>query len=257
MTRPPSRLVAIFSTTEVVIATITIVSIGLHLLLRFGVELTGTVLGSPAYNVPLFVALGAGLPLVLGLVKHLVRLEFSADLLAGISIVTSLILGEYLAGALVVLMLSGGQALEAYAVRRASFALEALAKRLPSVAHRKHDATVEDVPLETVAVGDILVVFPHETCPVDGLVLDGRSTMNESYLTGEPFLLPKAMGAAVLSGAINGDGSLTIRAEKTAVDSRFAKIMQVMRDSEQRRPQLRRLGDQLGAVYTPVAIAIA
>jgi len=73
--------------------------------------------------------------------------------------------------------------------------------------------------------------------------------MNESYLTGEPYLLPKATGAAVLSGAINGDGALTIREEKAAVDSRYAKIMQVMRDSEQRRPQFRRLGDQIGAVY--------
>lgn len=242
---------------EVVIATIATAGIGVHLVLRFGVGTDGTFFGSQSYNVPLFVALAAGVPLLLGLVRHLVRLEFSADLLAGISIVTSVILGEYLAGTLVVLMLSGGQALEAYAVRRASFALEALAKRLPSLAHRKKDLTVEDVPLAAVAVGDKLVVFPHETCPVDGVVLDGRSTMNESYLTGEPYLLPKATGSTVLSGAINGDGALTIRAEKTAVDSRYSKIMQVMRDSEQRRPRLRRLGDQIGAVYTPLAIALA
>ncbi len=257
MTGPISKLYAIFSTKEVVIAVIAIAGIGLHMILRFGLGTAGTVFGYPSSNVPLFVALAAGIPLLLGLVSHLLRLEFSADLLAGISIVTSVILGEYLAGTLVVLMLSGGQALEAYAVRRASFALEALAKRLPSLAHRKKDSAVDDVPLAEVAVGDNLVVFPHETCPVDGVVLDGRSTMNESYLTGEPYLLPKATGSAVLSGAINGDGALTIRAEKTAVDSRYAKIMQVMRDSEQRRPQLRRLGDQIGAVYTPLAIAVA
>ena len=70
-------------------------------------------------------------------------------------------------------------------------------------------------------------------------------------------VLSKALGSAVLSGAINGDGALTIRADKTAVDSRYAKIMQVMRESEQRRPELRRLGDQLGAIYTPLAVAIA
>ena len=220
-------------------------------------ETTGTVCGCPSPAIPLLVALTCGTPLVFGLVIHLSRLEFSSDLLAGISIVTSVILGEYLAGTLVVLMLSGGQALEAYAVRRASFALEALARRLPALAHRKRDGDVGDVPLAEVAVGDALVVFPHETCPVDGVVLEGRSTMNESYLTGEPYLLPKATGSAVLSGAINGDGALTIRADKTAVDSRYAKIMQVMRESEQRRPQLRRLGDQIGAVYTPLAIVIA
>ena len=92
----------------------------------------------------------------------------------------------------------------------------------------------------------MLLVFPHKTCPVDAVVVAGRSAMDESYLTGEPYVLPKSVGSAVMSGAINGDGVLTIR-QKTAVDSRYAKIMQVMRESEQRRPELRRLGDQIGA----------
>ena len=257
MTRATSSTLATIYTKEAAIGAVALAGIAIHLILRFAVGTTGSVFGFPAHEIPLLIALACGAPLVIGLVIHLSRLEFSADLLAGISIVTSVILGEYLAGTLVVLMLSGGQALEAYAVRRASFALEALARRLPAVARRKRNGRVEDLPLADVAVGDALVVFPHETCPVDGVVLDGRSTMNESYLTGEPYLLPKAPGSTVLSGAINGDGALTIQAEKTAVDSRYAKIMQVMRDSEQRRPQLRRLGDQIGAVYTPLAIVIA
>jgi heavy metal translocating P-type ATPase len=252
-----SNIVAGLYTKEVAIAVVALVAIGIHLISRLGVEPTGRVLGFPPRAIPLLIALACGIPLVLGLVLRLSRLEFSSDLLAGISIVTSVFLGEYLAGTLVVLMLSGGQALENYAVRRASFALEALARRMPSLAHRRLDGVMGDIPLTDVAVGDSLVVFPHETCPVDGSVLDGSSTMNESYLTGEPYLLPKTSGSAVLSGAINGDGALTIRAEKTAVDSRYAKIMQVMRDSEQKRPQLRRLGDQIGAVYTPLAIVIA
>jgi cation transport ATPase len=252
-----SNILGVLRTKEVIIAAIALAAIGIHLLLRFAVEATGTLLGFPLPTIPLLIALAAGAPLVLDLLVHLSRREFSSDLLAGISIVTSVLLGEYLAGTLVVLMLSGGQALEAYAVRTASFALEALARRLPSLAHRKQDGSIGDVPLSEVAVGNTLVVFPHETCPVDGVVLDGISTMNESYLTGEPYLLPKATGSAVLSGAINGEGALTIRAEKTAVDSRYAKIMQVMRESEQRRPRLRRLADQIGAVYTPLAILIA
>jgi heavy metal translocating P-type ATPase len=81
--------------------------------------------------------------------------------------------------------------------------------------------------------------------------------MDESYLTGEPYVISKTPGSVVLSGAINGEQALTIRADKRAVDSRYAKIMQVMRDSEQHRPRLRRLGDQLGAFYTPLAVAIA
>jgi heavy metal translocating P-type ATPase len=210
------------------------------------------------FQLPLLAILVVGgIPLVFDLLIKLFKGQFGSDLLAGISIVTSALLGEYLAGALVVLMLSGGEALEAYAVRSASSVLEALARRMPSAAHRKRDGAVADVPLDEVAIGDTLVIFPHEICPVDGTVLEGHGVMDESYLTGEPYRMSKAPGSEVLSGAINSETALTIRADKPAVDSRYAKIMQVMRASEQRRPRLRRLGDQLGALYTPVAVAIA
>lgn len=198
-----------------------------------------------------------GAILVYDLLKKLVSFEFGSDLLAGLSIVTSILLGEYLAGTLVVLMLSGGQTLENYAIQTASKMLEVLAKRAPSVAHIKKGDLLEDISIEKIAIGDQLVVFPHEICPVDAVVIEGNSTMDESYLTGEPFFLSKAPGSEVLSGSINGDSSLTIRATKLAQDSRFAKIMQVMSDSEQKRPHMRRLADQLGAWYTPLAILIA
>ncbi len=197
------------------------------------------------------------MPLVLSLALKLLRREFGSDLLAGISIVASVLLGEYLAGALVVLMLSGGQALEVFALGRASSVLQALARRMPLMAHRRVDHHVAEVALEEVRIGDELVVYPHEICPVDGLVIEGRGVMDESYLTGEPFLMPKAPGSEVFSGAINGENALTLRASRLAVDSRYARIMNVMRDSEQRRPQLRRLGDELGAWYTPIALVIA
>jgi len=243
---------------EGIIAALAVIAIAIHLVLRFAVGVDTRWFGISVRDVPLIAALiFGGVPLVIGLALHVARLEFSADLLAGISIVTAVLLGEYLAGTLVVLMLSGGQALEAYAVRSASSVLQALAKRMPSTAHRKTDGTMVDVALDAVAVGDLLVVFPHEICPVDGVVVEGHGSMDESYLTGEPYVMSKVPGSNVLSGAINSQSALTIRAEKRAIDSRYAKIMQVMRDSEQRRPQLRRLGDQLGAVYTPVAVGIA
>ena len=97
------------------------------------------------------------------------------------------------------------------------------------------------------------MILPHEICPVDGIVVEGRGIMDESYLTGEPFMIAKTPGSLVLSGAINKDVSLTIRASRLAVDSRYAKIMQVMRAAEENRPRIRRLGDQLGAFYTPLA----
>jgi heavy metal translocating P-type ATPase len=238
------------------IAAAAVLAILLHLSLRWT---TGTSLaGIAVADLPLIAALVlGGVPLVLDLLIKLVQREFGSDLLAGMSIVTSVVLGEYLAGTLVVLMLSGGAVLEAYAVRSASSVLEALTKRMPSRAHRKQDGELADVELAQVAVGDVLLVFPHEICPVDGTVLEGHGSMDEAYLTGEPYVMSKAPGSGVLSGAVNGDEALTIRADKLAVDSRYAKIMQVMQASEQRRPRLRRLGDQLGAIYTPLALAIA
>jgi heavy metal translocating P-type ATPase len=198
-----------------------------------------------------------GVPLVLGLLRNLVAGRFGSDLLAGLSIVTSLLLGEYLAGVLVVLMLSGGEALEARAVARAGDVLHALARRMPSVAHRREAATLVDLPLADVAVGDVLVVLPHEICPVDGTVVAGRGSMDESYLTGEPYRMAKAPGSAVLSGAINGASALDVRTDRVGRDSRYAKIMEVLATSQQRRPHLRRLADTLGALYTPLALAVA
>ncbi|HMP16135.1 MAG TPA: hypothetical protein PKD72_03860, partial [Gemmatales bacterium] len=236
---------------RVAIAILAIVAIAMHLVLRFTT--------TPALaNIPLYAALVlGGIPLVFELVQKALRREFGSDLLAGISIVPSVILGEYLAGTLVVLMLSGGEALEGYAVQSASSVLRALAKRVPSVAHLKEAGGIRDIKLDEVNIGDTLVIHPHEICPVDGTVLEGHGTMDESYLTGEPYLLPKSPGSTVLSGSINGEVVLIIQADKLAVDSRYAKIMQVMRDSEQHRPQMRRLGDQLGAWYTPLALGIA
>jgi heavy metal translocating P-type ATPase len=240
------------------IAVFAIAAILLYFALRFGLGTSSEILNLKLHDLPLLATLVfGGVPLVVELLIHLVRGQFGSDLLAGISIVTAALLGEYLAGALVVLMLSGGEALEAYAVRSASSVLEALAQRMPSVAHRKREGGMVDVAIDQVAVGDALVIFPHDLCPVDGTVIEGHGTMDESYLTGEPYVMSKTPGSDVLAGAINGETALTIRADKRAVDSRYAKIMQVMCDSEQHRPRLRRLGDQLGAFYTPLAVAIA
>jgi heavy metal translocating P-type ATPase len=154
-------------------------------------------------------------------------------------------------------MLAGGEALETYALRSASSVLRALAKRMPSLAHRKQGSEIIDAALDTIAIGDTLIVYPHDICPVDGVVIEGHGVMDESYLTGEPFKITKTSGSTVISGAINGEAALTIGTTKRAADSRYAKIMEVMRESEEKRPRLRRLGDQLGAIYTPVAVALA
>ena len=235
------------------IAALALVGILTHLALRWGSDRSPATIALPLY----VVLVGGGVPLVLSLALKLLRREFGSDLLAGISIVAAVLLQEYLAGALVVLMLSGGEALEGFALGRASSVLQALARRMPLVAHRRIDRQVAEVHLTDVRVGDELIVYPHEICPVDGVIIEGHGVMDESYLTGEPFMMPKAPGSEVFSGAINGENALTLRASRLAVDSRYARIMSVMQDSEQRRPQLRRLGDQLGAWYTPIALGFA
>lgn len=205
----------------------------------------------------LWVAIGgASVPPLAALLLELIDGNFSVDILALLSIVTSVILGQYWVAAIVVLMLSGGQALEGFATRRASSVLSALAKRMPQSAHRT-GSQVADIPVESIAVGDELAVYPHEICPVDGIVVTGQGSMDESYLTGEPFQIAKAPGTTVLSGAINGNAALTIRATRIASDSRYAKIVEVLHASEENRPRIQRLGDRLGAWYTPAAVAIA
>jgi heavy metal translocating P-type ATPase len=236
-----------------IIAALSIVGILSHLVLRLGFHTAAGI-----YQIPLLATLVVGgLPLLYDLLRKLLKREFGSDLLGGISIITSLLLGEYLAGSIIVLMLSGGEALESYALRSASSVLAALAKRMPSVAHRKSRTQMLDVALAEIAVGDTLAIYPHEICPADGVVIEGHGVMDESYLTGEPFLITKTSGSTVISGAVNGESALTIRTTQLAADSRYAKIMEVMRESESKRPRLQRLGDQLGAIYTPVALTVA
>ncbi len=233
---------------EVWVALAALVSIALHF----------AFINTPYNDIPLqgMIIVG-GLPLLIQIAAKLLKGDFGADLMAIIALITAGILGEYLAGVLIIIMLSGGQALEFYAMRKASSVLRALADRMPSVAHLKTSAGVKDIALDQIKIGDEIVIYPHETAPVDGTVIEGHGSMDESYLTGEPYNITKAVGASVLSGAINGDAVLTIRAEKLAVDSRYSQIMTVMQDAEQKRPTIRRIGDQIGAVFAPLALILA
>ena len=238
---------------QIWIALLSAAAIVLHLGLRY---LTGA--GIEIADIPLYVAVAAGgVPLLWTLGQRLIHLEFGSDLLAGLSILAAAITGQYLVGAIIVLMLAGGGALEAYATNRANSVLAALHKRTPRIAHRRTDAGQSDVPLDEVRVGDAIVILPHEIVPVDGTVIEGHGRMDESYLTGEPFEISKAPGSAVLSGAINKDQLLVIEASKLPVDSRHAQIVRLLQQTEANRPRLRRLGDKLAAWYTPVAVVTA
>ena len=228
------------SSRDGVLAIATLVAIALHLILKFGFGLD-----SWAADWPLVAIVVGGVPLTIDVVKGAIKARGGADMLAAISIITAVIMGEWLVAAIIVLMLSGGEALEAAASKRASATLDALARRSPSVAHRLRGDSiadgVDDIHADEVNVGDLLMVLPHELCPVDGEVVDGHGAMDESYLTGEPYVVPKRKGSAVISGAVNGESALTVRADKRAVDSRYAKIVGVLREAEDNRPPMRRM----------------
>ena len=232
------------------LAVIAVLGLLAHILFRFIL---------PEFSVlPLEVVMWLSIaPLTFQVARKALKNDLGADILAAIALLTSLILEQYLAGTLIVLMLAGGQTLERYAIRKASSLLETLAKRIPRIAHRKRGTHIKDVSLADIIIGDLIVVFPHETVPVDGIVHSGHGSMDESYLTGEPYRVDKAPGALVSSGAINGETALVIKATKLVKDSRYATIMAVMQEAEQRRPKLRRLGDQMGAIFTPIALLVA
>ncbi len=241
----------VFSKWQMLIAIASLIAIALHFILND----TQLMVGLRLADIPLFaLIIIGGIPLVTQVAIKMFRGSVGADFLGGIELVAAAVLEQYLASALIVLMLAGGQALEVYAMRKASAVLRALSERMPASAHRKKGDGVEEITLTDIAIGDEILVYPHETAPVDGVVTEGHGSMDESYLTGEPYQVSKAPGVAVLSGAINGESVLTIRAEKLAHDSRYAQIMEVMQEAEQKRPTMRRLGDQLGGWFAVFAL---
>jgi heavy metal translocating P-type ATPase len=231
-------------------------SIALYFLIGF--RSASFLWGVALQNIPLLLVIFIGGSLLMfQILRKLFKGDLGADLLAVIAIVTAVWLNEYLAATLVVLMLASGQLLEEYALHRASSVLHALAKRIPFNAHQRVNKTIKEISINEIQLGYEIVIYPHEASPVDGFVIEGHGFMDESYLTGEPYRVAKAPGSSVLSGSINGEKTLVIQAEKLPQDSRYAKIMQVMEEAEQSRPKIRRLGDQIGAIFAPLALIAA
>lgn len=206
----------------------------------------------------LIAAVLVGIPLLIAIAKDAVKMRMGADVLGLMAMVTGAVMQEWLVVGIIALMVSGGEALESAASLRASQILAALAQRSPTIAHRvDSDGTLHDVSVDQIDVDDLVVVLPHEICPVDGMVIEGRGAMDESFLTGEPYVVPKAPGSTVMSGAINSTVAMRVRATTRAEDSRYAQIVGVLTQAEQERPPIRRLADRLGAAYTLIAVAIA
>ena len=183
--------------------------------------------------------------------------RFGVDVLAVLSLAGALAVGEYLAGALIAVMLATGQALDAAAERRATKDLRALLDRVPRTARRRTPDGVETVELDVIAVGDVVVVGPGEVLPVDGLVESDYAVIDDSALTGEPLQVRYGRAEAVRSGSVNAGGGLEMRASATAADSTYAGIVRLAEQAAAETAPLVRIADRVAAWFVPLALAIA
>lgn len=197
-----------------------------------------------------------GVPLVVQTARGMLRGRFAADIVASLAIVTAFLLEQYFAGVVIVLMQSGGEALEAYAMHRASDSLEGLLAGAPKVAHRLRGEHLDDVPVEQVAVGDALVVRPGDLVPVDAEVTEGTSTVDQSALTGEPLPIRAVPGTTLMSGSVNQEGALRVRALRPSAQSQYQQIVRLVERARQEKPPIQRLADRFAVWFTPLTLAM-
>ncbi len=196
-------------------------------------------------------------PLTVSIVRTLARGRVGVDAIALIAMAGALAIGQYLAGAVIALMLSGGNALEAMASRRARQELTALLERMPSIAHRRSGEGWEEVPVGELAVGDVVLVRAGEVVPVDGALQSAQATVDESALTGESLPVAHVRGATMQSGAINAGEAFELRATRLASESAYANIVRLVRAAETQRAPFVRIADRYAAVFLPLTLALA
>jgi len=196
-------------------------------------------------------------PLIWSVVRSLLRRDVGVDAIALVAIVSALVLGQFLAGAVVALMLAGGNALEFYATRRAGRELTRLLERMPRVAHRRSGSAIEEVSVGSLLPGDIVVVRAGEVVPVDGSVASPVAVLDEAALTGEPLPVRRSRGGEVRSGSANAGDAFDLLATREADASTYAGIVRLVRQAEEGRAPFVRLADRYAAVFLPLALAVA
>ena len=182
--------------------------------------------------------------------------RIAVDVVALLALVGALGLGELLAGVVIALMVASGDALEQYAHRRARRELSALLSLAPKIAHRRIEGGYDDVRVDRVDVGDLLLVKPGEVVPVDGSVI-GDAVVDESVLTGEARPVERAPGELVRSGSINAGGAFTMRADAPAAESAYESIVELVRSAGVDRAPFVRLADRYALVFVPVVLCTA
>jgi heavy metal translocating P-type ATPase len=203
------------------------------------------------------VILIGGIPLLWETLSQIWQREFGVDLIAIIAIFGALLQGEYLAGSVVVLMLSGGEALESFALARARGSLSSLAERAPRIAHLWQGDALVDILAEEVNPNMVIIVKPGELIPVDGIIQKGESSISEADLTGEPVPVMKTPGTTVMSGSVNLDGVIEIRALRRAAESKYAQILRLVEEAQQNKAPIHRLADRYAMFFTIASISLA
>lgn len=195
------------------------------------------------------------------MVRDILRGHFGLDILALVAMIAASAVGEYIAALIIVLMLSGGEALEDYAAKRATRDLDALLKHAPNVAHRLRsdapDAASDDIPLEQIAPGDLLLVKPAEVVPVDGELVSPAAEFDESSLTGESLPVRYERGSIVLSGSINRERAVRLRAIADSASSQYQQIIALVQEAEKAKAPMVRVADRFAVPFTLVSLAIA
>jgi heavy metal translocating P-type ATPase len=197
-----------------------------------------------------------GTPVVAKSLRGVLRGHFAADLVATLAIITAVLLLEPLPGLIVVLMQTGGEALERYAEGRASQAVRELEAAAPRWAHRVVGDVIEDIAATDLRVGDVVLVRPGELVPCDGIVQSGESHVDQSTLTGEPLPIPAIPGAALMSGSVNGEGAVTVRATRTSAESRYARIVELVRSAQESKSPIQRVADRYAVWFTPLTLLV-
>ena len=195
--------------------------------------------------------------LVFHILSSLRRGEFGLDLIAALAMGTALLFGENLAGAIVALMFTSGEALEAYAQRRAAREMSALLSRLPRSAARYEDGRLTEVPLEALRPGDRLLVRRGEVVPVDGTVNSAQAILDQSALTGEPLPVRHVRGAPIMSGATNAGDAFDLIARQAAADSTYAGIVRLVETAQRSKAPMARLADRYALGFLALTLAIA
>lgn len=197
------------------------------------------------------------IPLLWDMYQDLRSGIYGVDILAATAIITSVLLHEYWAGIIIVLMLTGGEALEDYAERRAKKELTALLERAPTKAHILRGRKVVDVKVSEIRAGDKLIIKPGEVVPVDAVVVEGTASFDESSLTGESLPVIRKENEELLSGSIDMDGAVTVKALRSAKDSQFEQIIKLVKSAEASKAPFVRLADRYAIPFTLIAFVIA